>query len=129
VGDDGGYAYLSPADGIAINKNSANTAWALEFLNYLFSPQINKTFAADQNIISNTADAMDTIKSQFSVQPDHICQLGQVTFDYVFYNVIKKSLMDVSKGNNPKYMKDDGTMYDLGHYMDLLEGAFAEQRG
>ena len=129
VGDDGGFAYLSPAAGIAVNKNSANTAWALEFLNYLFSPAVNKAFAAERNIIPNTADALDSIRSTFSVKADHICQLGQVTFGYVFYDVIKGTLTDVSKGNNPKYMQEDGTLYPLQHYMDTLESAFAGARG
>lgn len=121
--DDGGFAYLSPSAGIAINKNSTKTAWALEFLNYLFSKDINKSFAQEQNIIPNTADALDIINQTFEIDASHISQLGQVTFDYVFYDVIKKALTDVCKGNNPKYMQTDGTMYSLDHYMDALEKA------
>jgi ABC-type glycerol-3-phosphate transport system substrate-binding protein len=128
VGDKGGFAYLSPASGIAINKNSPNTAWAVEFMNYLFSKDVNKAFAAEQNIISNTPDALETISSTFSVSSDRVCQLGQVTFKYVFYDVMKKALTTVSKGNNPKYMQKDGTMYDLAHYMEELENGFAEVR-
>lgn len=128
VGDDGGYAYLSPAEGIAVNKNSDNVKWALEFLNYLFSKDVNQTFAKEQCIIPNTADALDAINADFQVDEAHICQLGQVTFDYVFYDVMKTSLTDVSKANNPKYMKEDGTMYDLDYYMDGLEASFAENR-
>jgi raffinose/stachyose/melibiose transport system substrate-binding protein len=128
VGDDGGYVYLSPAEGIAVNKNSSRAEWALEFLNYLFSKDANKAFAADRNIIPNTPDALDIISSQFKVGSGHVCQLGQVSFDYVFYNVMKEALTEVSKGNNPKYMKSDGTMYDLDHYMSNLENAFAAKR-
>ena len=47
---------------------------------------------------------MDSINSAFSTPSDRVCQLGQVTFGYVFYDVMKKALMDVSKANNPKYM-------------------------
>jgi ABC-type glycerol-3-phosphate transport system substrate-binding protein len=126
VGDEGGYAYLSPAAGIAVNKNGANTAWALEFVNYLMSDKANRAYAARQNIIPNTGDAMDSINSAFSTPSDRVCQLGQVTFGYVFYDVMKKALMDVSKANNPKYMQADGTMYGLDHYMTELEGAFAK---
>jgi spermidine/putrescine-binding protein len=128
VGDDGGFAYLSPATGIAVNKNSSNTAWALEFMNYLFTRDVNKSFAKEQNIIPNTTDAMDIVKSTFKIDPNRICELGQVTFDYVFYDVMKKSYIDVSKANNPKYMQSDGTMYSLQHYMDALESALAAQR-
>jgi ABC-type Fe3+ transport system substrate-binding protein len=112
--------------GIAVNKNGANTAWALEFVNYLMSDKANRAYAARQNIIPNTGDAMDSINSAFSTPSDRVCQLGQVTFGYVFYDVMKKALMDVSKANNPKYMQADGTMYGLDHYMTELEGAFAK---
>lgn len=125
VGDDGGYAYLSPSEGIAVNKNGSRTEWALEFLNYLFSKGENEIFAAERNIIPNTSDALDSINRQFKTGSDHICQLGQVSFDYVFYEVMKKALTDVSKGNNPKYMKKDGTMYDFDYYMNALETGFA----
>ena len=43
--------------------------------------------------------------------------------------MIKGTLTDVSKGNNPKYMQEDGTLYPLQHYMDTLESAFAGARG
>ena len=128
VGDDGGYAYLSPAGGIAVNKNSANTDWALEFLNYLFTGTVNEKFAREQNIIPNTKDAMNIINSSFNVSSDHVCQLGEVTFDYVFYDVIKEELMNISKGNNPKYMQEDGSMYGIDHYMEELEASFAKIR-
>ena len=128
VGDGGGYAYLSPATGIAVNRNSAHTEWALEFLNYLFTPEVNRAFAEEQNIIPNTAQALDVITDTFHVDDAHVCQLGQVTFRYVFYDVVHQPLIDVSKANNPKYMQPDGTMYDLEYYMAELESAFAAQR-
>jgi len=128
VGDAGGYAYLSPATGIAVNRGSANTAWALEFLNYFFSRDVNRGFAAAQNIIPNTADALRTITDTFRIDDSRVCQLGEVTFDYVFYDVVKPVLTDVSKANNPKYMQSDGSMYGLEHYMAALEDGFAAQR-
>lgn len=128
VSDGGGYAYLSPATGIAVNRNSAHTEWALEFLNYLFTPEVNRAFAEEQNIIPNTAQALDVITDTFHVDDAHVCQLGQVTFRYVFYDVVHQPLIDVSKANNPKYMQPDGTMYDLEYYMAELESAFAAQR-
>jgi ABC-type glycerol-3-phosphate transport system substrate-binding protein len=129
VGDDGGFAYLSPATGMAVNANSSNTAWALEFMNYLFSPDINKKFSSDAGYVPNTADALESIHTSFDVAPSHISQLGQVSFSYVFYDVMNKTLTDVSKANNPKYMQSDGTMYPLSYYMDNLEAAFIAARG
>lgn len=128
MGDDGGYAYLSPSTGLAINRNSANTAWALEFMNFLFSKDVNKSFAADMGITPNTSDAMDAVTSTFKIPQSHVSQLGQVSFSYGFYGIIDDSLTDISKANNPKYMQSDGTMYDLEHYMNNLETAFASQR-
>lgn len=127
VGDESGYAYLSPSAGIAINKNSSHTDWCLEFLNYLFSAEENKSFAEEQNIIPNTKDALTIIDNTFDVDEKHVSQLGQVTFDYVFYDVIKKSLTDVSKANNPKYMQSDGTMYPLSYYMNALDTAIKKK--
>jgi len=128
VSNDGGYAYLSPASGIAVNKNSAHVEWSIEFLNFLFSEQENKKFASDQNIVPNTADAMDYLNSKFNIENKNISQLGQVSFDYVFYNVVNKTLIDISKANNPKYMAPDGTMYSFEYYMKQLEDNFAAQR-
>ena len=128
VGDEGGYAYLSPSTGIAINKNSKNTAWALEFLKFLFTRENSRAFAEALNIIPNTSDALDIVNNTFRVDSNRVSQLGQVSFRYVFYDVIRKTLMDISKGNNPKYMQENGTMYDLEHYMEELEKGFAEQR-
>src|SRR5574344_183713 len=127
MGDDGGYAYLSPSEGLAINKNGAHIEWALEFMNYLFSNEVNKKFAAEQNIIPNTKDAMKEINRLFKINPDHESELGQVSFDYVFYSVISKTLMDISKANNPKYMEADGKMYSFDHYMNALEKALVTQ--
>ena len=128
VGNDSGFAYLSPSEGLAINKRSAHIEWALEFMNYLFSEKVNKKFASDQNLIPNTHDAMDYINNTFKVNPNCISQLGQVSFDYVFYSVMQKTLIAISKGNNPKYMQTDGQMYSLDYYMDALEKDFATER-
>lgn len=128
VGDDGGYAYLSPSSGIAVNRNGNNIDWSLEFMNYIFSADVNKSFAAESGIIPNTTDAMEVIGDTFDIDSSHVSQLGQVSFSYVFYDVIKQSLIDVSKANNPKYMQADGTMYAFDYYMDALENSFASQR-
>lgn len=128
TGDDGGYAYLSPSQGMAVNKNGSNVDWSLEFMNYLLSPSVNKAFAAERGIIPNTGDALDTIKSSFDVDSSHVSQLGQVSFSYVFFDVVNQPLTDVSKANNPKYMQADGTMYGLNHYMAEMESGFAKQR-
>jgi ABC-type glycerol-3-phosphate transport system substrate-binding protein len=129
VGTEGGYAYLSPANGIAVNKNSASLklAWSLRFLNYLFRAENNKTFATKMNILPNTTDVFDTIKTRFSIPENHISQLGTVTFAYDFFSIMKSQLAAVSKGNNPKYMQTDEsgntTMYPLSYYMTSLENA------
>ena len=57
VTDDGGYAYISPSNGLAINKNSRNPDWALEFLNFFFTAENNKIYAEAANLTPNTADA------------------------------------------------------------------------
>lgn len=128
MGDDGGFAYLSPATGIAINKKSIHTSWAIEFLNYFFSESINKSFAKEQGLFPNTKDAADGLSSRFSIPEKRTSDVGQVTFDYIFYDIIKPNLIAVSKGNKAKYMQADGTMYPLSHYMELLEKSFADQR-
>lgn len=129
VGEDGGYAYMSPSSGIAVNRSSAHLDWALRFMNYLFRPENNKTFASLSGITPNTADAFDEIRARFDVPEDRICQLGSVTFDYNFYKVIADTLQDISKANNPKYMIDNGngtySMYPFEHYMELLTERFA----
>ena len=105
VGDEGGFAYMSPSEGIAVNKNGQNVDWALEFLNFLFSRQENSVYAKENSIIPNTKDAETYINKTFNMKGTRVTQLGQVSFDYVFYNVINKTLVDVSKANAPKYMR------------------------
>ena len=128
VSDDGGFAYLSPSAGIAINKNGGATDWALEFLNYLFTDKISRSFANNSGIIPNTKDAYTSISHTFKIDSNHICQLGQVSFDYVFYDIIHHSLVAISKCNNPKYFSPENKMYDFDHYMEELENDFAKQR-
>lgn len=128
VSDEGSYAYLSPSQGISVNKNSKNIEWSLRFLNYLFSEDANKEFAKEDNIIPNTKDALDYLSDMYDLPEDHISQLGQVTFDFEFYPVMFNSMLEISKSNNPKYMKDENTMYDFSYYMDNLKKAFEEQR-
>jgi ABC-type glycerol-3-phosphate transport system substrate-binding protein len=124
VGEKGGYGYLSPASGIAINKKSDRIDWDLEFFNYLFTPEVNKEFASIQNIIPNTTDAFAYVTSLFSASTDRICELGQVTFDYVFYDLIKNSLIPVTKANNPKYMVNSGeAMYPFDYYFSDTSNA------
>ena len=128
VGPDGGFAYMSPAHGIAVNKDSQNLAWSVRFLDFLFQPEHNKQFAELFSIIPNTREAFDYIGTLYDVPADRISQLGQVTFDYGFYEVVSKSLVETSKANNPKYMQEnaDGTtsLYPLSYYMDNLETNF-----
>jgi ABC-type glycerol-3-phosphate transport system substrate-binding protein len=131
TGDDGGYAYMSPADGIAVNKASKNPDWALKYMNFLFTPENNKLFAENHHITANTADAYQQLKETFDVSEDHISQLGSVTFDYAFYTIITDTLRDISKSNNPKYMQDNGdgtfSMYPFEHFMENLESGFQKE--
>lgn len=131
VGTDGGFAYMSPAHGIAINKNSANVEWSVRFLDFLFEPENNQAFTEAFHVIPNTKEAFSYIKSLYDVPEDHISQLGQVTFDYGFYGLIQPSMVDVSKANNPKYMQDDGSgtlsLYPLDYYMESLESSLQQQ--
>jgi ABC-type glycerol-3-phosphate transport system substrate-binding protein len=128
VGEDGGYAYMSPGRAIAVNKNSLNMEWTLKFVNYLISEEGNKVFCHAMGFIPNTKDAFDIAMKQFDIPKNHISQLGQVTFNYDFYTIIYTSLLNISKGNNPKYMKtnEDGTteLYSLEYYMKQLEEQF-----
>lgn len=132
VSDEGGYAYISPGRGIAINKYTNHADWALAFLNYMFEEDNNKQFAKDYDSIPNTDDVMTYVSNKFDIPKDRICQLGDVTFDYVFYDVIVDTIVAISKGNNPKYMKDngDGTfgLYDLEYYMNGLRDNIAMQK-
>ena len=89
VGEEGGYAYLSPADGLAVNNKTDNLDWSLEFLNFLFTPEINKAFAAEAGKISNTTDAL----VQFDVPESRSCDVGKVTFSYPFYKTVTTLLM------------------------------------
>ncbi len=131
VSEDGGYAYMSPAHGIAVSKDSPNVEWSIKFLDFLFEPENNKAFAEAFNIIPNTKEALSYITERFDVPDDHISQLGQVTFDYGFYEMLQSSMTDISKANNPKYMKDNGdgtwSLYPFEHYMTILEDSIKEQ--
>ncbi len=128
VGKDGGYAYMSPAQGIAVNRNSQHVLWALEFMDFLFEKENNKIFAQLNHITPNTVDAFDLVKSEFDVPEERIAQVGSVTFSYKFYGVFSDVLIEVSKANNPKYMQDNGngtyTMYPFEYYMQHLEERF-----
>lgn len=122
VSEEGGFAYLSPTHGIAVNKNSENAEWAIKFLDFLFEPENNELFAENYHVIPNTKDALSLISERFDIPENHICELGQVTFSYDFFSEINTCIIDVSKGNNPKYMDKDGTaLYPLEHYTDELE--------
>lgn len=131
VGIDGGYAYMSPAHGIAVNKDSEKLDWAIRFMNFLFQPENNVIFAEAFHIIPNTEEALSEIRSLFAISEKHISELGQVTFDYGFYETIVPTLINVSKANNPKYMQDDGNgnvaLYPLDFYMEELESNFSQQ--
>lgn len=132
VGEDGGYAYLSPADGLAINNRSDHTEWALEFLNFFFTPEINKAFAQEAGKIPNTSDAL----LQYDVPADHTSDVGQMTFSYPFYKTVTTlmcagydDMIGISKMNAKKYMTDngDGTysiQYSLEDYLARLEAEF-----
>ena len=132
VGKDGGCAYLSPADGLAVNKNSNHVDWALEFLNFFFTPENSTAFAKETGKIPNTADAL----LQYDVPESRTCDVGQVTFGYTFYKTVTTPMLTgfddmvgMSKMNAEKYMKDngDGTyslMYSLEDYMARLEAEF-----
>lgn len=132
VSDDGGFAYMSPANGIAVNNNSENIDWCLEFINFLFTAENNAEFAKANNVIPNTPKALEYISKNFDIPESQISQPADIAFDYNFYNLIAPTIMAVSKSNNQKYMKDNGdgsySMYDFEHYMDELKSAFAEQR-
>ena len=132
VGEDGGYAYLSPADGLAINKRSDNIDWSLEFLNFFFTHDVATEFARETGKIPNTADAL----LEYEVPADRTCDVGQVTFSYTFYKTVTTLLMGgyddmvgISKMNSPKYMRQnsDGSyslMYTLDDYIARLEREF-----
>lgn len=138
VSAEGGFVYLSPAKGIAINKNSVNTEWGALFLNFLFSEKENETFSEAYHCIPNNKDAFAYISKLYDVPDGRISELGQVTFDYGFYQVIRDSLTDISKANNPKYMQPDpgGTatnedgekvsLYSFDYFMEQLDQSVKE---
>ncbi len=130
VSKDGGFAYLSPAHGIAVSNTSKNTEWAVKFLDFLFTPENNKVFAKAFGIVPNTKDAFSYILSSFNTPDGRISHLGQVTFDYDFYNTLRAVIVDLSKANNPKYMLDDGAgglrLKTLDEFLAQLEDALAK---
>jgi ABC-type glycerol-3-phosphate transport system substrate-binding protein len=133
VGDEGGFGYLSPSNWIALNKNSKQKAWALEFLNYLFSDEGNRLYAEYAGVVPNSDDALDFIKTTFNVPSDRVCDVGQASFDYPFYkNVISPTLVSASKSNREKYMQanSDGTYtaHPFDYYLAALKAAFATQK-
>lgn len=132
MGDDGGFSYLSPSNGIAVNKNTTHKAWALEFLNYLFSEKTNITFAQDYGIIPNNSGAQKFVQENFKADAKHSSQLGQVTFRYNFFGTVKPVLADVSKANAQKYMIDNGdgtySMHPFSYYQDELKAAFTKAK-
>ena len=128
VGKQGGFVYLSPAHAIAVNKDSANLDWSARFINYLFQAENNQLFAKEFNVIPNTKDALAYVTKMYDIPSNRVCHLGQVTFDYDFYNTVFKDLLEVSKANNPKYMQtnEDGTtsLYPLEYYMGHVDESF-----
>ncbi len=136
VGQNGGFAYLSPADGLAINNRSDNIDWALEFLNFFFTPENNRAFAEKAGKIPNTSDAL----LQFDVPTDRTSDVGQMTFGYGFYKTVVTlmgtgydDMVGISKMTAQKYMKDngDGTygiMFTLEDYMARLEAEFLKAK-
>ena len=132
VGEDGGCAYLSPSDGLAINNQSEHTDWALEFLNFFFTPEITTAFAKETGKIPNTADAL----LEYDIPANRTSDVGQVTFSYSFYKTVTtpmlggyEDMIGISKMNAEKYMKDngDGTfslMYTVDDYLARLEAEF-----
>ncbi len=131
VAQDGGFAYLSPAHGIAAYKDSKNVDWSVKFLNFLFQPENNQLFAKAFNAIPNTKEAYSYVRTLYDVPDTHISEVGEVTFDYGFFNLVSQVLTDTSKGNNPKYMQDDGagnlSLYPFEHYMQQLEDGFQQK--
>jgi len=137
VGADGGYAYLSPADGLAVNKNSDNAVWALEFLNFFFTPEIASAFAAETGKVPNTADAL----LKYDVPANRSCGVAEVTFSYPFYKTVVTlmqggydDMIGISKMNDPACMVDDGSgtprfAYTLDEYMTRLEAEFQKVKG
>jgi ABC-type glycerol-3-phosphate transport system substrate-binding protein len=134
LSEEGGFAYLSPAIGMAVNKGTANLDWSLEFMKFFFSAQENKKYASEQTLIPNINEAPSYITSKFTVDATHISQVGQVTFQYQFYNIIANALQNVAKANKPENLQTDGTMYPFDYFFNStdnassLESLFAAQR-
>lgn len=137
VGKDGGYAYISPADGLAVNNRSDHIDWSLEFLNFFFTPENSKAFAAATGKVPNTSDAL----LAYDVSSDHVSNVGQVTFSYPFYKTVTTlmlggyadDMIGISRMNDPQFMTDngDGTFsiaYSLEDYMARLEQEFVKIR-
>ncbi len=125
VSDQGGFAYMSPAHGIAVNKLSKNVDWSVKFINFMFMPENTELFCKEFGAIPNNKDAFEYVSSLYDIPDGNISHLGEVTFTYDFYKIVRLLLTDVSKANNPKYMKqlDDGTteLYPLEYYLNALE--------
>lgn len=132
VSNDGGYAYMSPASGLAINKNSKNLDWCLEFLNFILYPENNILLAEGGSIVPNISTALEYISEKYGIPASQIAQPADVTFDYGFYELINPIITDISKANNPKYMTTDAdgnsVMYEFEYYMDKLKQKFAEAK-
>lgn len=129
VAETGGFAYMSPHNGLAVNKDSFHLDWALEFMNFFFTTENNKVFAEAANITPNTTDALEIIANKYGVPVEDVGQPEDVDVgNYNFYNLVIPSLVTTAKANNPKYMQADGTMYPFDYYFDGLKEAFATQR-
>ena len=132
VADYGGDAYMSPTSGIAVSKHSENIDWALEFINFFYSANINKKYAEAFHCVPNTKDALEILGKSFGIPANQIGQPSDIDFSYNLFSVINPSLVTIAKANNPKYMKDDGNggvvMYDMDYYMESLKNAFKAVR-
>jgi hypothetical protein len=129
--EEGGFVYLSPTSVLAINKNSANLAWCIEFYNYFFTKSVNKLYAEHFNCIPNIKDKT-YFADKFTVPANRISDVGQVTFKYNFFGVMNATLIAISKGNNPdpakNYMDftdpDNPKLYSFEHYMSICDDNF-----
>ena len=92
-------------------------------------PENREEFLDSCRVLSeHGSNAVDYVKKEYNISLDKISQPDDVTFDYGFYSLIVSKITDIAKSNNPKYMKDNGTMYDFEHYMDQLKTSFEQQR-
>ncbi len=132
VAEDGGFVYLSPAEAMAINKDSEKIDWAIKFLNFLFVPENNELFSEKFYSMPNTSDALEYISGLYNVPTDHISELGQATFDWKFYQALTgtasndtKALPAISKANNPKYFDPEtNKMYSFEHFWEQFQNEF-----